>query len=69
MLSPKAAKWVTTSRGGVVTDTLNVHMLVRWMESVAVHVTVFVPTGKSDPLTGVHVAVTGGDPPTLFGAP
>jgi hypothetical protein len=39
------------------------------MESVAVHVTVVAPTGKSDPLAGVQVTVTGGDPPTLFGAP
>ena len=49
-------------RGGDVIVTVNVHVSVRCFASVAVHVTVVVPTGKLEPLAGAHAVVTGGAP-------
>ena len=49
-------------RGGGVTVTVKEHESVRCLASVAVHVTVVVPTGKLEPLAGVHSVVTGGAP-------
>ena len=69
MLSPNAAKRVTTSFGGGVTVTTNVHELARCLASVAVHVTVVAPTLKLDPLAGAQAVVTGGAPSVTVGAP
>ncbi len=56
-------------RGGGVTVTVNAHESVRCLASVAVHVTVVVPTGKVEPLAGVHSVVTGGAPNDVVVAP
>ncbi len=72
MLSPNARNLVTLRRGGGgtnTTTTANEQLAVRRTESVAVHVTVVVPTGKLEPLDGAHVVDTGGVPSVTLGAP
>jgi hypothetical protein len=51
------------TRGGGLTVIVRLQLDVRCCASVAVHVTVVAPTGKVDPLAGVHVSVTGALPP------
>ena len=62
MLSPKATKRVTVSRGGMFTVTPNWQDAVRCRESVAVHVTLVAPIGNVVPLAGAQFTVTGGAP-------
>jgi hypothetical protein len=68
MLSPKAPNRVNVSVGGGATRTPNEQVSVRWRASVAVQVTVVDPTGNDAPLSGAHVAVTGGAPSATKGA-
>jgi len=62
MLSPNPMNFVTVSRGGAVTVTCRVQDAVRLWASVAVHVTVVVPTGNVDPLAGTQRVVSGASP-------
>jgi hypothetical protein len=62
MLSPNASVLVFSRRGGGETVTLKVQE-ARCSETVAEQLTAVVPTANSEPLAGVHVAVTGGEPP------
>jgi hypothetical protein len=68
MLSPYARNLVTTSFGGAVTVTVNVHVSVRFTESVATHATAVVPIGNVDPLPGVQEIVVGGVPAVAVAA-
>jgi hypothetical protein len=45
---------------GFCTVTLKVHCLVLPLPSVAVQVTVVIPTGKQNPDGGLHITVGGG---------
>jgi len=47
---------------------VNEHEAGRESASVAVHVTVVVPSGKDEPDTGEHTVVTGALPPVTTGA-
>ena len=67
-LSPNARNFVRDSRGvGAVTVTSNVQDVDCAAASVAVHCTVVVPTGKSDPDCRVQLTCTGGTPPAAVG--
>jgi hypothetical protein len=55
--------------GGGSTVTPNVHDPVRCRVSVAVHVTVVDPNGKSASLAGVQDVVIGGAPPITVAVP
>jgi hypothetical protein len=61
MLSPNASVLVFSRCGGGETVTLKLHV-TGGPETVAEHLTEVVATGKSDPLAGVHVEVTDGEP-------
>jgi hypothetical protein len=67
MLLPNARKRAAESTGEADTTTLKVHDPVSCAASVAVHVTVEVPDGKTVPLAGVHFTVTGWLPPLTVG--
>ena len=67
MLFPNAMKLVAARRGGTDTITVKVQALVRSAESVTVHVTMELPTGKSVPLSGEQVIRSGGRPAMMFG--
>jgi hypothetical protein len=62
MLSPKARNLVNAILGGAVTVIGKVHDAARRRASVAVHVTVVVPTGNVVALAGVQLTVAGGAP-------
>src|ERR1051326_5214321 len=68
MLSPNARKDVTLSFGGGSTTTANVQLAVRARASDVVHVTVLVPIGNDDPLTGTQLVLSGAWPPLTTGA-
>ena len=51
------------SSGVRSTVTANEHCAVRFRPSVAVHCTVVVPSGKTEPDCGVHDTLTGAWPP------
>jgi hypothetical protein len=67
MLSPNARNFVALNCGGRVTVTGKAHDEVRWSASRAVQLTLVDPTGKLDPLGGVHDVVTGVVPPVTVG--
>ena len=70
MLSPNATNRVTTSTGlgGTTTVTGIVQLALRCSASVALQLTVVVPTLKLAPLTGVHASVNGVCPPATTGS-
>jgi hypothetical protein len=67
MLSPKARNFVFEMRGLGVTATLKLQVAVRCSESVAVQVTMVLPSGKFAPDWAEHVTVTGLCPPDAVG--
>jgi len=67
MLSPKARNLVFEIRGVGVMATLKLHVEVRARESVAVHVTTVLPSGKLAPDCVEQVTVTGDWPPEAVG--
>ena len=69
MLSPNATIRVIERRGAAWTRTSKLQLELRCRASTASHVTLVVPTGNSAPLAGMHVAVTGANPPVVDGAP
>jgi hypothetical protein len=72
MLSPKARNLVSVRRGGggtKSTTTANEQLAVRRTASVAAQVTVVNPTGKFEPLDGVHDTDTGWVPSVTLDAP
>jgi hypothetical protein len=69
MLSPNARNDVADNLGGASTVTGKLHASVRCKASVAVHVTVEIPTLKTDPEDGVHAVTTGGLPFIAVAAP
>jgi len=68
MLLPNAMNRVAANTGAEDTVTLNVHEPVCCASSVAVHVTVVVPSGKTVPLAGAQLTATGFAPAAKVGA-
>jgi hypothetical protein len=66
MLSPKARVLVFSRRGGGETVTLKLQE-TGGPETTAEQVTAVVPTANNDPLGGVHVEVTDGEPAVAGG--
>jgi hypothetical protein len=67
MLSPNARNFVFEIRGLGVTATLKLQVAVRCRASVAVQVTIVLPSGKLAPDCAEHVTVTGAWPPEAVG--
>ena len=67
ILSPNARNFVFEIRGVGVTATLKLHVAVRCRASVAVQVTMVLPSGKLAPDCAEHVTATGAWPPEAVG--
>ena len=59
---------VMMTGGAITTAMAKVQVAVRLHASLAVQVTVVVPTGKVEPEGGLHTKVTGGQPPVVAGS-
>ena len=62
------ARAVGGGGGGPLTFTTNEHDAFCWFASVAVAVTVVMPTAKFDPLAGADTTEIGAVPPVTVGA-
>ncbi len=67
MLSPKASTADAFNFSAGCTVTGNAQLAVRLWASVAVQVTVVLPSGNDAPMSGVQVVVTGVAPPVVDG--
>ena len=66
-LSPSARNVVFVNLGTGVTMTEKVQLALCARESLASQVTAVVPSGNSEPASGEHVTMTGGDPFVALG--